>query len=377
MRAGKAVGSDLMEGLVEKLEEAYVAAGALYTEGHEPKWGLSSRFLSALGAMSEASSQASSAFTNIVTCLAIKALKPELDVRIHQVQIGAPFSFRNLSEKVIYPWLSGKDFEGAKSGWQTRTFERPKPYTMDFAENIGSIKEPFLTCFDEIQVNGGSPLLALTFLFYRQLEKREKKKIPLATPNIDDIETMVGFFDRHFSAKYGSKGASRLPVLAIYAIYSVMMRQLKRYDGKVLRKLQNHAAADAQTGAVGDIEVESANGSLFEGVEIKHNIPITEDMIKDIAKKIAPHSPNRYYVLTTHRICQPSEEMSVLIQQVKRQIGSQVIVNGVIPTIRYYLRLLADPSEVFPLYTSLMMEDAAISHEHRIAWNDIVTGKTS
>ncbi len=49
-----------------------------------------------------------------------------------------------------------------------------------------------------------------------------------------------------------------------------------------------------------------------------------------------------------------------------------MIVNGVFPTIRYYLRLLADPSAVFPAYADLIQKDPAISYEHRIAWNNIV-----
>ena len=88
--------------------------------------------------------------TNIVTCLAIKTAMPEVDIRYHQVQIqhqtkrSAGFNFRGISENVIYTWLSDHNFDGAKSGWQTRTFERPKPYSLDYDENIGDIKESFM-----------------------------------------------------------------------------------------------------------------------------------------------------------------------------------------------------------------------------------------
>ena len=361
--------------LVAELDAAYEAALAGFSDAVEPEWGLSSRFADALQAMSDASNQASTAFTNIVTCLAIKSAYPKVDIRYHQVQIKAPFNFRGPSEKYVYPWLRAKEFEGAKSGWQTRTFERPRPYTLDFPENIGAIKQPFLICFDEIEEHGQNPRAALGFLFYRQLLLRDKKQIALAAPNIDDISSIVTFFESHFSQKYTSKGASRLPVLAIYSIYQAMMSQVKRYERKNLRKLQNHAAADAQTGAIGDIEIEDDEARLFEGVEIKHDIRITEDHVEDVARKVASSAPRRYYILTTYGDCQPSHELGKLLAEKRRRIGTQIIVNGVVPTIRYYLRLLENPSAVFPFYVKLLAEDVAISHEHRAAWNDIVSGK--
>ena len=35
--------------------------------------------------------------------------------------------------------MEKQEFHTAKSGWQTRTFERPKPYTLDYDENIKTI----------------------------------------------------------------------------------------------------------------------------------------------------------------------------------------------------------------------------------------------
>lgn len=127
-----------------------------FQAGMVPNLALSEAFQESLDALSENAEKASTGFTNIVTSLAIKVALPEVDIRYHQVQIQertphpAGFNFRGLSEKVIYPWLNEHRFAGAKSGWQTRTFERPKPYLMDYEENIDDIKIPFLTCFDEV-----------------------------------------------------------------------------------------------------------------------------------------------------------------------------------------------------------------------------------
>ena len=102
---------------------------------------------------------------------------------------------------------------------------------------------------------------------------------------------------------------------------------------------------------------------------------ITVDIIEDCAKKIMPHNLNRYYVLTTHTECEPGECEKAKLKEIKDRIGCQMIVNGVIPTIQYYLRLLEKPSSVFVPYAELLKNDFAISHEHRAAWNDIVIGK--
>ncbi len=51
-----------------------------------------------------------------------------------------------------------------------------------------------------------------------------------------------------------------------------------------------------------------------------------------------------------------------------------MIVNGVLPTIRYYLRLLSDPGDVLPIYADVLEKDEAIGFEHRDIWNKIATG---
>jgi DNA (cytosine-5)-methyltransferase 1 len=76
----------------------------------------------------------------------------------------AGFNFRGLSEITVYPWISRNRFEGAKSGWQTRTLERPKPYKLDYDENIAYVKSDFLAVFDEIEENGQIAVDALTYL---------------------------------------------------------------------------------------------------------------------------------------------------------------------------------------------------------------------
>lgn len=369
---------DCLNRALEIAEEAFSSEKKLKTS-------LSVELKNALDTLNKRAQAASAVFTNIVTCLAIKSARPTIDMRYHQVQIQkdtnrpAGINFRGVSEDIIYPWLSHNRFEGAKSGWQTRTLERPKPYTLNYDENIAYVKNEFLQIFHEIEEKGQMPFDALVYIIHKQVIRREDVKIALSIPRTQDIGTIVDFFKRHFFKSYkGSKGASRLPVLALHAIYSVLIPQLRRYDGKTLQPLNAHSAADSQTGSIGDIEIlETSTGEIFEAVEVKHDLPITEAIANDVQVKIMDKSISRYYILTTHQNCDPNLPAKAIISNMKNVYNCQVIANGVIPTIRYYLRLMEDPSAVFSSYVQLLQEDKAIAHEHRTAWNSVVSEKNT
>jgi DNA (cytosine-5)-methyltransferase 1 len=373
------VGQELKTVILHALDEALKRAEVALISGETPDYGLSTRIVSALTELSFLAQKASTGFTNIVTCLAIKSAKPQVDIRYHQVQIqnqterSAGFNFRGVSEKVVYPWLNEHAFEGAKSGWQTRTFERPKPYMLSYDENIGDIKESFLITFDEVEEHDAPAADALAHLIYLQLLHRESKKINLSIPRTQDIQLITQVFAKHFFYPYKSvKGASRLPVLALYAIYSVLLGQLARYQGMELRPLEEHSAADSQTGAVGDIEVvRVGTDDVFEAIEVKHNIALNERIIQDAATKIMNKSVDRYYILTTHTTCEPDDLLQQKITRIKLLYNCQLIANGVIPSIKYYLRLLSNPSLVFQKYVELLATDSAIKHEHREVWNNL------
>ncbi len=379
VRHNQEVNQDIQEKIQGALNSAYESAQEKYNSQKEHEYTISTGFKECIKKLSELSGKASTGFTNIVTCLAIKSAFPDVDIRYHQVQIQhktdrpAGFNFRGISENIIYPWLNKNNFEGAKSGWQTRTFERPKPYMLDYDENIGDIKEPFLQTFNYVEEKGESAKEALAYLLHCQMILRESKKIILSIPKTKDIQLIVDLFKDHFFYPYrASKGASRLPVLALYAVYNVLIEQLDRYNGMQLKRLEAHSAADSQTGAIGDIEVViSDTGEVYEAVEVKHDIPISEIIIQDAVRKIMDKSVDRYYILTTHKNCEPDDEITKKISNIKDMYNCQLIVNGLIPSLKYYLRLLSDPSLVFLKYVELLESDKTIKHEHRDVWNKL------
>ncbi|HIS16883.1 MAG TPA: hypothetical protein IAD40_10605, partial [Candidatus Scatomorpha merdavium] len=62
------------------------------------------------------------------------------------------------------------------------------------------------------------------------------------------------------------------------------------------------------------------------------------------------------------------------VENVKKLLGCQLIVNGVIPSIKYYLRILTNPGAVIPAYVNKLEKDEAVGFEHRDIWNKIATG---
>ena len=183
-----------------KLGEALTLAEEAFAASTQPNVSLSDRLQKSLDGLQARAQAASAAFTNIITCLAIKSAMPNADVRYHQTQIQrntdrpAGVNFRGISENVVYPWLSHNRFEGARSGWQTRTLERPKPYTLTYDENIALVKTEFLAVFDEIEECGQSAFDALSYLIYRQVVRREEVKITLSIPKTKDIGKIVELF---------------------------------------------------------------------------------------------------------------------------------------------------------------------------------------
>ena len=61
------------------------------------------------------------------------------------------------------------------------------------------------------------------------------------------------------------------------------------------------------------------------------------------------------------------------IQKIKNVHGCQIIVNGIIDSLRYYLRLMSENSLFIEKYVDLLEQDAVIKFEHKQRWNQIIS----
>lgn len=322
------------------------------------------------------SEKAKGVLTVLITSLVYKYFHSEQDIRMHQVGIVGGYSGRSFDAKNITPFMKKYNFPAmAESGWLTRALEQKVPYDQNYSGAITpkDLKPVFLSILANIE-NGVSSEMYLQYLVQGLILKRNSQLINLAKPTALSINSILELLDKHFSAAYSAEGASRLPVLALYAAYQCLLNETKRFSNKVLLPLESHTSSDMSSGRIGDIEIIDEKNRVFEAVEVKHKIPISLGLVKDSHTKFQTTPVNRYYILSTAQMNKDDViKINEEIQRIKLIHGCQVIVNGIIPTLKYYLRLLDDTYEFIENYVHLIESDAALKFEHKDRWNTLIS----
>jgi len=318
---------------------------------------------------------AKAVLTVTLTSIVYKILYPSQDIRNHQSSIVNGYSGRTFDTQFITPFMKDKKFPSmSETGWLTRSLEQKMPYTMDYA---GAIKPPklknaFLKILDNLEINASS-CEYLSYLLQGLIIQRNKHNIALARPTTLPISVILKLLDLHFKSKYQANGASRLPVLAIYAAYQALFPELKRFEEKILLPIENHTSSDTRSGRIGDIELVDSKNRTFEAVEVKFEIPINLQIVQTAFEKFKTTPVDRYYILSN--VKSKSEDLDKInaeITKIKNVHGCQLIVNGVMPTIKYYLRLLSNSFEFVGHYVNLLENDKSLKFEHKERWNEII-----
>lgn len=358
------------------LEKAYTEAMKKVGSDDTIKSNLNDNISNPLQEILERSESAKAVLTVVVTSLVYKMQNPEQDIRNHQTSIKNGYSGRTFDSKYITPFLKTAKFPAmAESGWLTRSLEQKVPYDTNYSGAIrpASLKTSFLQTIDFIQ-KGNQLEEVLSFLFQGLIIQRNSYQIDLAKPLNLPIATIVDLLSKHFDAKYSAEGASRLPVIALYAAYQCLVNEAKRFEGKTLLPMESHTSADSRSGRIGDIDIVDEKEKAFEAVEVKHGIAITAQLIKDAFEKFKTSQVNRYYLLSTANIdLAQKDKIDQEIERIKNIHGCHVIANGLTHSLKYYLRLLSDTSEFIENYVNLIETDTALKFEHKKQWNTIIS----
>jgi DNA (cytosine-5)-methyltransferase 1 len=187
------------------------------------------------------------------------------------------------------------------------------------------------------------------------------------------IDIITEMLEEHFAVEK----ASRLPVIAIYSIYQILLKNIKLYQDKELLPLKGHTASDRYSGFA-DIEIYTTDKKPFEMVEVKHGIPIDQTMIEDVLNKIKGSPIKRYFILTTAEpnFSGKKKDIFTLVRKIKAVANVDLIPNGIIPSLKYYLRLIPDLKEFIEKYTKNLSDDFKMSSdvkiEHISAWKIII-----
>lgn len=101
--------------------------------------------------------------------------------------------------------------------------------------------------------------------------------------------------------------------------------------------------------------------------------------VRDAYEKIKDIPIERYYILTT---AEPNikrgggEKVLQLVNEIRKNHGCEVVVNGLINSLKYYLRLVQNLDEFMARYSKNIKIEASVSTviklEHLEKWNEII-----
>jgi DNA (cytosine-5)-methyltransferase 1 len=331
--------------------------------------------------------QNKSIVTAIVTSLVKKIKNKEQDIHLHRVDFEDGYSARSLDTKVTCPFFKNyfPKYANKETAFLTLALRERIIWNKSQGNSLKirnqSLKESFLNIFDQIENHHANPQEYLNYLIGKLIILSAQDEVVLQNANLQleklhslNISIILTMLEEHFSNKL----SSRLPVIAIYSIYQVLIPNLKRYKNKRLIPLQVHTSSDKH--GFGDIEIYSNNDKPFEIIEVKHNIPLDKYLIFDIVKKTNESSIDRYYILTTFKAGfidnETEKNVNEFIVQIKQSKGIDIIANGIITTLKYYLRFIDDYRLFVKKYTENLIIDASNSTEvktfHIQKWNEIL-----
>ena len=360
----------------EKLSELYNKACSLKPD----KLKLNNELKNYINTISANSLSQKGVYTVLITLAVHKLLFPEQDIRLHQEKMPNGFSGRTIDTKYITPTLKELNLPSmSESGWLTRSLEQPFPYTLDYKGHIQNpkVKNAFLQIVDNIQNKTSLTEDIVLYLLYNVILETQKNRIKitkLKNPDKIQISDITKMLSQHFFHNYRIYGGSKLPVIAFYAVYMSLLQDVKRYKGCYLKQLDHHTTCDASAKSSGDIEIYTHSHKLKEALEIKFQKDIDINMVRIAKDKILKYNPIRYYILSTGNIkSDDTDEINKIIDDVQKSHGCQMILNGVIPSLKYYLRLISFPDVFLNNYSNLVESDKELKPVHKETWNTIIT----
>ena len=323
----------------------------------------------------------------IITSILKKIITPEQDIRVHMAKLENGYSARVLDTQVTTPFFKKyfPKYANKETAFLTKATRAEIIWTLEEGKKMPFrskiLVEPFLNLMDAIQNENLKLDNWLVYIFAKLIILTKENQVvfdeTIETADFSDvlnINKVIGMLEQHFSTKL----SSRLPVIAIHAAYQQLFPTIKKYDDKILRPLNVHTSSDKH--GFGDVEIWNKNDTPFEMIEVKHNVPIDRNLIFDVVKKSENTTIERYYILTTYKnsFLNAEEEAFInkFILKIKKERNIEVIANGIVNSLKYYLRFIEDYHQFPKTYTETLVADAQNSTEvkefHVKAWQEIL-----
>ena len=289
-----------------------------------------------------------------MACLLAKLHKPSVDIRMPYTEIGGEdcYSGRSYDERYITSFVEKHDLPcNVTTAFLTPAFRNHEIMLSRNATLMGRPRELYeyvLSLLDDVARKKISPQVLLNEIVRKLIIRRDEENSRIDTllanlkrsdPSQLNVDAIANIVQQHLSQRH----ASRLPVLAIHAIYRTIEFNLNERTVP----LQPHNAADSQTQSLGDIEVAlKDNDQVLTVYEMKSR-KLERSDITQALKKVAksPHGAKQYLFITTQPV---SEDVKEHIQHLNdRDLGIEFAALDCIEFVRYFLHLFYQVRLVF------------------------------
>lgn len=322
--------------------------------------------------------------TVLITSLTHKIVDKSQDIRNHQANMSNGYSGRVIDTKYITPFLKSKGLPSMKeSGWLTRSLEQNSPYDFDYPGKIRpiTVKNSFLSIINNIEVEGADPELYLTYILSGLICEKNKqasmKVQHICNQNSFSVNQIINMLKSHFNFDYKKRGASKLPVIALYSMNEVLLKEYKCKNNFSLKKLSSHTASDIKSGSIGDIEIfDKENNFIYEAIEVKFNIDITSITLLDAYNKFK-YSPVKKYIITStcNVKCEHQEGINSLIDKIYEEHGCEVFVENLFDILKFNLINLSNRADFINSYINNLNIDNELHIDIKTKFQDILNEK--
>lgn len=282
----------------------------------------------------------------LMACLLAKLHRPEVDIRKPYTEIGDDDSYsgRRYDERFIAEFIVAHDLPcNRTTAFLTPAFRNHDEMLTRYTSMVGTpqkLYENFLVLLDDVAKERVSPEKLLLEILRQLILLRDERNLRLSSQlasqqesdhSLLTVESIVSILQSHLSQRY----SSRLPVLAIYAIYKTIESQLNER----IVPLQAHNAADSQTDSLGDIEIAMRESEDVTTVYEMKTRKVTRDDFSQAIQKLASRrvAVKQYLFISTEPISDDIEDYARELNE--SQFGVEFAVLDCLTFIRYFLHL--------------------------------------
>lgn len=283
----------------------------------------------------------------LMSGLLAKVHSPSVDIRKPYTQIGDEDSYsgRTYDEAYITAFIQKHDLPcNSTTAFLTPAFRNRNVVLTPDVNMVGrppKLYQDTLRLLTDVHTNtvAAEDLLAEVIrclIIYRNERRARMEKLLEEIKSTEEeiplsAEAIVTLIQQHLA----SRGASRLPVLIVAAAYKAAEKHL----GERVLPLQEHTAADKQTGALGDLEITLIDDdNIITSYEMKMR-RVTRENIDHALQKISDSDRriDNYIFITTDDIEDDVKEYATSIYE--KTGGIEIVVLDCIGFLRHFLHL--------------------------------------